>query len=316
MKALLTGGLGFIGGVTANRLLGYGHEVVVLDDARESVAESRVPAKIWKMSIDAPEVPGLVKEFSPDVIMHFAANSKVEEGELDPLGYAENNVESFRRFLYGLTGRHRVIFSSSCSVYGNPVRIPMDEDHPKAPVSWYGWTKLFGEMMLDRFSKAFGHSYVSLRYFNVVGSAFGIEDSVKSGRLIPHILKAVKEGRLLVVHGSDYPTKDGTCVRDYVHVLDIADAHIAAAEWLMERGTLRMPINLGTGDGTSVKEVIRAVEKVLGKPLSYETGPARAGDPAKAVASNERAQTYLGWLPKMTLEDAVRDSVKGAGLLL
>lgn len=310
MKALVTGGLGFVGGVVAQELGRAGHDVRILDDGRDSVADGLfADSFIWRLPIEMPDISDLIWKFEPDVVLHFAASAAVGDGENRPLEYARNNVGAFASFLITLRNARPIpiVHSGSCAVYGVPDRLPVDEDHPTRPVSWYGRTKLMAEELLVRS----GLPHVLFRYFNAAGSAYGIvENRIHEERLIPKALEAVVSGSEFTVNGHTLATKDGTCVRDYVHVLDLADAHMQAAVRLAagDRTLLGKPVNLGTGRGASVLEVLTVVERVTGGKVQRRLGPGRPGDISEAVASCARAKALLGWKASRTLEDSVRDA--------
>ncbi len=315
MRALVTGGLGFIGGVVGRTLALKGHEVLILDDGRDSVSEKLFDSsQVAKCSIESADAEDAVRTWRPNVVFHFAACSAVGDGEQRPLEYCENNIGNFSRFLMFLE-KHLpgigIIHSGSCAVYGIPKTVPIQEDHPTIPISWYGRTKLMAEQILSKASEMSGFRSVLFRYFNAVGTAYGIvERRKREERIVPCILDAVKEGRTFWVNGRSHPTKDGTCVRDYVHVLDLAEAHINAAIRLLEgdQSIVGEAINLGTGLGLSVLEVVASVEKVTGAKARIDHKPARVGDVPVAVASGKKASDLLNWSPRRIFEDAIADA--------
>jgi len=310
MRVLVTGGAGYIGSVVATRLLEEGHEVGVLDDL--STGHRDAPptgAVFWEGRVhDADEV--LVR-FRPDAVAHLAASSLVAESVTDPDKYQENNVGGTEALLAAMSrhGVGRIVFSSTAAVYGEPRQIPISEAAPCLPLNPYGHSKLAMDRALGAAAKALGLAAVSLRYFNVAGAYGGRGERHKvETHLIPIALEvALGRRSALEVYGSDYPTDDGTCVRDYVHVADIADAHLLALEAAVP-GRHEI-VNLGNGSGFSVLQVIAAVEAVTGRSLPFHLRDRRRGDPAVLVASAERAVTALGWSPhRPRLEQMVADA--------
>lgn len=298
LNVLVAGGAGYIGSAASALLIESGHRVVALDD----LSRGHIPA----VHPDARLVVGDIADRRSvmeacrggiDVAMHFAAFIEVGESVADPARYYGNNLVKTIRFLELLNdcGVGRLVFSSTAAVYGDPARTPVTEDDPPAPVNPYGRTKRMIEQVLEDYDRAYGFRSVSLRYFNA-GGAFGScgEDHRPESHLIPRILDAVVKGFPVDVYGSDYPTRDGSCVRDYIHVRDLAEAHLLAAVRLLESGRSGV-FNLGSGRGFTVFEVIAATEKVTGKPVAKRLSPRRPGDPPSLVASPERARRELGW---------------------
>jgi UDP-glucose-4-epimerase GalE len=246
--------------------------------------------------------------------MHFAAHAYVGESVENPRKYFRNNVEAALCLLNAAldAGIHRFVFSSTCAVYGEPAKVPITEDNPRQPVNPYGTSKLFCEYALEAYDRAYGLRSARLRYFNAAGA----DDSGEIGELhnpethlIPLALAATGERAELKIFGTDYPTPDGTCVRDYIHVNDLADAHVRALQHL-EKGGESIALNLGTGKGDSVLEVIRAAETVTGRTVNRKVGPRRSGDPPVLVADATRAHQVLGWKAKRTLPDIVSSAWK------
>lgn len=303
MHVLVCGGAGYVGSHAALALSRAGHEVTVLDNMLTGHRE----AVRWGPLVDAdilkPETLDAGFERKVDAVMHFCARSLVGESMNDPVGYYQNNVAGTLNLLQAMRrhGVDRLVFSSTAAVFGNPVSDLIDEEHPKAPINPYGESKLMVEQVLRDAATAYGLRSVALRYFNAAGAAAdeGIGESHEpETHLIPNALKAaVGGGAGLKVFGADYPTRDGTCVRDYVHVLDLADAHLRALDW-MDREPGAHRFNLGNGNGFSVLEVIEAARSVSGREIPYEVGPRRAGDPPVLVASSGMAREKLGWTPK------------------
>jgi|FLYK01.1.fsa_nt_gi UDP-glucose 4-epimerase len=312
-RIVITGGLGYIGSACAQRLIEEGYEVRILDDGRDSVAEGYFDSSIvWRLNIGSAEVRKLLAEFSPDVVIHLAASASVGYGERDVIGYTRNNVCSFADLLESLRNSApsaAILFSSTFAVYGGVVEAPVDERHPRVPSSWYGWTKLFGEEMLARFGQSQGVRYLIFRYANVAGAAYGIvERRKKEEHLIPLVVQAAIEDKELVVNGTDWPTRDGTCVRDFVHVLDVADAHLLAISALLEGRASGEILNIGTSQGITVLEVISTVERISGRRIRWKAGPRRPGDPAVLLSDPSRAMSLLGWKPTRTFDQMIRDA--------
>lgn len=303
MKFLVTGGLGFIGGTTAQILLERGHEVLIVDCADKPLIRPSTD-RIENVRMGSTRAAEAAIKFNPDAILHFAALSAVPQCEDNPGLALHNNLCEFAR-LIGVLTRPKIVNSSSSAVYGDAINI-VSEAQPPKPISWYGWTKIAGEEILPRLAGA----HVSLRYGNVAGSAYGIVERVAGKRLIPAVLSSIEKEEVFRVNGTDYRTQDGTCVRDYVHVGDVAEAHIAAGLRLIEKGESVDPLNVGTGVGVSVRDVVKAVEGVVGKPVRVEEGPRRPGDPAFVVLNPDKIHRTLKWKAKRTLSDCIRDSWK------
>ena len=316
MRLLVLGGAGYIGSHTAVELLESGHEVVIVDSLVTGY-EAAVPegASFYQGDIrDYDFLNELFKKEAIDAVIHFAAFSLVGESVTDPLKYYENNLYGTKVLLKAMidNGVNKIVFSSTAATYGEPENIPILEDDRTCPTNPYGETKLAMEKMMKWSANAYGLKYVSLRYFN----ACGAHKSAKIGEahnpeshLIPLVLQVPNGKRESVsIYGTDYDTPDGTCIRDYIHVTDLAEAHILAVEYLMKGGESNV-FNLGNGVGYSVREVIETARKVTGHPIPAVEIPRRAGDPARLVASGEKAKTVLGWEPKITsLEDIIRSA--------
>lgn len=309
MKALVVGGAGYIGSVVTRLMLAEGHQVVVLDDCSTGHADS-VPAGVEFVRADITEAGRVLDGAGFDAVLHFAAKSLVGESVANPSLYWRTNVSGTRALLDAIT-EHRVptlVFSSTAATYGEPDAVPITEDAATRPTNTYGATKLAVDMMITGECAATPLAAVSLRYFNVAGAALGAgERHALETHLIPNALGAVAGTKdPLTVFGDDWPTPDGTPIRDYVHVLDLARAHVQALTAATPGEHL--VCNLGSGDGYSVSEVLSAIEKVTGKPVPYSVGPRRAGDPTRLVASNDKARQRLGWTPQLTLADMVADA--------
>ena len=305
MSILVMGGAGYIGSHTVKHLLNHGYKVVVADNLvyghRESV-DSRADF-IHADLADPNSLQAVFTRDKIDAVIHVAAYAYVGESVQEPRKYYYNNVQGTLNLLDVML-QHNVkdiVFSSTCATYGEPQYAPIDEKHPQKPINPYGRTKLMIEQIFADYERAYGLRYIALRYFNAAGaSADGSigESHTPETHLIPLVLKAIKgEHKAISVFGTDYDTPDGTCIRDYIHVEDLALAHRLAVEKLKEYSGC---INLGTVIGTSVKEIITAAEKVSGKKCPVEYGPRRAGDPARLFADNHKAKEVLGWTPKYT----------------
>ncbi|MDR1998476.1 MAG: UDP-glucose 4-epimerase GalE, partial [Frankiaceae bacterium] len=307
MRLLVTGGAGYIGAVVAAVLLERGHQVTVLDDLSTGWRDAVPPgARFVRGSI--AEAAALLRAAGAqdvDAVLHFAAKSLVAESMSDPARYWSANVGGSLALLDAMRelGIGRIVFSSTASVYGDADQRPIREDAPTAPASTYGATKLAVDMALTSYARAYGLAAVSLRYFNVAGAygRLGERHAVET-HLIPLALRAAAgEQAALSVYGEDYPTPDGTCIRDYIHVADLAEAHVLALG-AAEPGE-HMVLNLGSGAGHSVREVIDAVERTTGLLVPHQVCGRRAGDPAVLIASGEAARQTLGWAPARTLAD-------------
>jgi UDP-glucose 4-epimerase len=305
MTVLVTGGAGYIGSVTVDRLRAKGEHVVVLDDlgrGHRSAVKQDVPFYHGRVG-DRALVARIAGEHKIEACVHFAALAYVGESVVDPQRYFENNVEQGVAMMGGLVaaGVRRVVFSSTAATYGEPKQVPIPESSQQWPVNPYGWSKLLMERLLASYDVAYGLKFVALRYFNAAGAT---EDQGElhepESHLVPNVLKAASgEKPDVSVFGTSYPTPDGTAIRDYVHVTDLADAHIRALEHLRKGGQSEF-LNLGTGHGYSVMEVIECARKVTGRPIPTRIEGPRAGDPPSLVADAEKAETVLGWKPTMS----------------
>ena len=308
MAVLVTGGAGYIGSVTAETLLASGYEVVVLDDLsrghRELVPDG---ARLVEGRVDDPEAVAAALADGVEGVLHFAALIEAGESMREPERFFVHNTAATLRLLAQLleAGVTRFVLSSTAAVYGQPDRVPIDEDAPTAPTNVYGESKLAIERALWWLAELRGLRAGALRYFNASGAtAHRGEAHDPETHLIPIVLDAAAGRRASVsVYGTDYPTRDGTCVRDFVHVADLAEAHVAALEALRERPSL--VCNLGSGTGFTVREVIAAVERVTGRTVPVEEADRRPGDPAELVASHDRAHQQLGWRPRRTDLDEI-----------
>jgi UDP-glucose 4-epimerase len=303
MSVLVTGGAGYIGSVTVEQLKAQAEPVVVLDDlvrGHRSAIAPDVPFYQGRVG-DRAILKKILSEHQIEACVHFAALAYVGESVEQPAKYFENNVEQGVALITTLlaAGVRRIVFSSTCATYGDPEKIPISENSPQWPTNPYGWTKLALERMLESFDRAHGLRFVSLRYFNAAGATERSgEHHEPESHLVPNVLKAAS-GRIaaLSVFGKNYPTPDGTAIRDYVHVSDLAEAHVLALDHL-RKGAASDFINLGTGHGYSVMEVIECGRKVTARPIPVRIEPPRPGDPARLVADASRAEKVLGWKPR------------------
>jgi UDP-glucose 4-epimerase len=312
MRILVTGGAGYIGSVAVELLVAKGDEVVVLDNLWRGHAGA-VPAGVETITADmrdAAAIRAAVFETKPDAVMHFAAATIVPESVADPATYFAVNTVGSHHLLTAMheAGVKRFVFSSTAAVYGIPETIPVTEDAPTRPINPYGHSKLMVEQMLDCHAAAYGLNYVAFRYFNVSGATESHgEDHGPETHVIPVALLTLLGKRdCFKVFGTDYDTPDGTAIRDYVHVIDLAEAHLLALD------KLDRPLgayNLGSRDGFSVRQIVEAVERVTGRALPVEYGPRREGDPPILIADSSRAQAELGWRPKRsTLDEMIGSS--------
>lgn len=306
MKVLVTGGAGYIGSVTVEALLGRGDEVVVVDNLSRGHRGALFPEAAFHQVdlLETARLADIIRSTGIDAAIHFAAFSLVGESVTDPDIYMRNNVVGTLSLLDALRAAEvdKLVFSSTCAIYGEPARLPITEDLPKKPVNPYGLTKLFMEQAMETYSEAFGLHSVRLRYFNAAGATEQRgEDHVPESHLIPLVLQvALGQREGIKIFGNDYPTRDGTCVRDYIHVSDLASAHLAALDYLADGGA-SLACNLGTGSGYTVREVIDVCREVTGHRIPAEDTPRRPGDPPELVAGGDGpAATVLNWKPSRT----------------
>jgi UDP-glucose-4-epimerase GalE len=303
MRVLVTGGAGYVGSHSAKLLAERGHEVTVVDNLAEGhrAAVGKLPLVVADL-LDRERITTLIRDKRIEAVMHFAAFAYVGVSVTEPAKYYHNNIVGTLALLDAMRagGVNRIVFSSTCATYGNPQRVPITEDHPQNPISPYGFTKLAIEHALADYSRAYDLGYAALRYFNASGAAadgtIG-EDHDPETHLIPLVLQvALGQREYAEIFGTDYPTADGTCVRDYIHVDDLATAHLAALEKLKPGDELKL--NLGTGQGASVKQVIDHCREVTGHSIPTREGPRRPGDPPELVADASAAKRALGWEAK------------------
>lgn len=305
MAILVTGGTGYIGSVTIERLLAKGERVVVLDDlvrGHRASLPAGIPFYQGKIG-DRDLVSRIARENAIEACVHFGALIEVGESVIDPAKYFENNIGDGMALVGQLVrlGIKRFVFSSTAAVYGDPEQIPIPEESRKWPKNPYGWSKLLIERLLDAYDAAYGMKFVALRYFNAAGASERCgEDHRPESHLIPNVLAAaLGQQKAIRVFGNNYPTPDGTPIRDYIHVVDLADAHIRALEHLRAGGASDF-LNLGTGSGYSVLQVIETVREVTGRDIPVSIEPPRAGDPVRLIADPSRAKALLGWAPAVS----------------
>ena len=310
MKVLVTGGAGYIGSHMVKLLAASGAEVCVIDDLSTGHADAVRGAQFVRGDIaDIPNTANLLKKRGIEAVVHFAGASLVAESVANPAKYQARNVGASLALLEAMrhAGVTRIVFSSTAAVYGDPQRVPIDETHPTQPVNPYGASKLAVERKLTECSAAYGLRAVSLRYFNAAGADGGLgERHDPETHLIPRLLKAALQKTAISIYGTDYPTRDGTCVRDYVHVADLCTAHLLALERL-EPG--HECFNLGNGEGFTVMEVVEAARRATGRRIEIQLSARRAGDPPALVADATKARRVLGWQPQRSaLERIVADA--------
>lgn len=313
---LVTGGAGYIGSHCVLKLQELGEKVVVFDNLSTGHIETveRLGVEFVRGDLrNSEDIQGVFDKYNIDAVVHFAAFSQVGESVKEPYKYFQNNVCGSLNLLDAMVKHNvkKIVFSSTAATYGEPVYTPIDENHPQTPINPYGETKLTVEMIMDDFDKAYGLKSVRLRYFNVAGA----DEACRIGEwhepethLIPNVLKAaLGSGKTFKLFGDDYDTKDGTCVRDYIDVNDLIEAHILALKYLQDGGETNI-FNLGTKNGSTVKEVFAACEEVTAQKIPLEINPRREGDPATLVADNSKALNVLGWTPSRTLEKSVQSA--------
>lgn len=312
-KILVTGGAGYIGAVTAKELERQGYDVLVYDHF-----VSHSPTKLGSTPyvrggiLDVKTLEKTLSQFHPDVVMHFAAYIQMSESVANPRKYYDNNLLGTMSLVESMikVGCHKLVFASTAGVYGNPEVVPIPEDHKKEPENPYGETKLAAERLLKWYDKAYGFKSISIRFFNAAGATTELgEDHHDESHIIPNIINAQLNNKEFVLFGNDYPTPDGTCVRDYIHILDLSEAFRLAAEKLMTKDVVTTAYNAGTGHGFSNLEIVKMVETVSGKPVAVRFEPRRPGDANELVADSSRLQSELGWSPSHSdLESIVKSA--------
>jgi UDP-glucose 4-epimerase len=309
MKILVVGGAGYIGSVCAELLLDEGHTVCIFDNLSEghrAAVDSRAEFIEGDLGTIDP-IQSVLTAFRPEAVMHFAASALVAESMENPSKYFRNNIGNGLNLLDAMvaTGVNQFVFSSTCAIFGPPERLPIDEGLPKSPINPYGESKLAFEKILRWYGEIHGLRFVSLRYFNAAGASgkFGEEHRLET-HLIPNVLKvALGQKPHVEIYGTDYDTPDGTCIRDYIHILDLSRAHILALDSAKSEF-----YNLGTGGGTSVREVIESCRKITGHEIPIVEKSRRPGDPARLIAASDKIQRELGWQPKFQNIDAIIES--------
>jgi len=309
MKILVVGGAGYIGSVCSELLLDEGHEVAIFDnliEGHQHAVDSRANFIRGDLA-DREQIEAALSSTRPEAVMHFAAYALVPESMRDPSKYFRNNVSNGLNLLDAMlvTGVRRIIFSSTCALFGPPERVPIDETTPTRPINPYGESKLAFEKILGWYDKIHGLKFVALRYFNAAGATENLgEDHRPETHLIPAVLKvALGQRANLEIYGADYDTPDGTCIRDYIHIVDLAQAHILALG-----ATASGFYNLGTGGGSSVREVVAACRKITGRKIDTIEKPRRPGDPPRLIASSEKIKNELGWRPRFQSLDTIIES--------
>ena len=309
MHLLVTGGAGYIGSICVEQLLDNGHTVTVFDNLTEghrAAVDPRARLIVGDLQ-NRPDIEHAMDSARPDAVMHFAAHALVGESMTNPSKYFRNNVGAGINLLDAMvaSGVKRLVFSSTCATFGTPDRVPIDETLPQAPINPYGESKLLFEKILRWYGEIHQLRYVALRYFNAAGASvrFGEDHRIET-HLIPNVLKvALGQRESVSIFGTDYETPDGTCIRDYIHILDLAQAHMLALG-----APASALYNLGTGGGTSVREIIACCERASGKAIAVREEPRRAGDPARLIAGSDKIQRELGWKPRYQNIDAIIQS--------
>ena len=318
MKILVTGGAGYIGSHVVRALDHSGHDPVVLDDLSfgKSARIGRTPLVSFDLasSEGVDQLLELFDEHQIEAVIHLAARKSVAESVENPDYYQQQNVGGVRNLLrtMNIAGITKLVFSSSAAVYGSPENGQVDEDYPCKPINPYGETKLMGEELIAQAMKDVGLKAVALRYFNVAGAGYPDLADSSVANLIPIALNAMRTGQPVQVFGTDWPTPDGSCVRDYIHVSDLADAHVQSLKYLDQENPKHMIFNVGTGKGSSVLEVVNTLSQVAGKEIAISKVARRAGDPAALAAEVSRIKTEMGWQAKHNLLDIIQSAYEAS----
>lgn len=317
MRILVTGGAGYIGSHFVKKLIESGYQAIVIDNLSRGHLEAIHPDAVFEnvSLLNYEKLTGIISDYKPEAIVHFAAFAYVGESVENPDIYYENNVVGSFNLIRASknNGINKFVFSSTCSIYGNPEKIPIDEPQKSIPINPYAHTKLIIEKMLKDFESAYGLRSVCLRYFNAAGADHkGMigESHDPEPHLIPIVIHtALGKREKVFIYGNDYDTPDGTCIRDYIHVNDLASAHIKALDYLIQ-GNKSEIINLGTGSGNSVLEIIEKSRNITGRKVNYEYAARRKGDPAILVADNKKALKLLNWHPEFSIDDIISSAWK------
>lgn len=311
MRILVTGGAGYIGSHTARELASRGHQVTLLDDLSTGHVEATADLPLARLDLATDDVTPVFREGRFDAVVHFAAKCLVPESVTAPAIYWRANTWGSLKILDAMvaTGVKRIVFSSTCATYGLPDAVPIAETHPQRPITSYGKSKLAVEHAVADYAQAYGIGAIALRYFNAAGASadgrYG-EDHTPETHLVPLVLGALLGGPPITIAGTDWPTPDGTPIRDYVHLDDLARAHVIALD-AIQPGKFEA-LNVGTGNGHSVREVIAVAEKITGRKVPTTEGTRRPGDPARLIARNDLARERLGFVPERSIEDIVRSA--------
>ena len=314
MTVLVTGGAGYIGSHVVRLLQQQGREVLVIDNLSSGVEARLSGATLVELDLAATDATArlaeLIKAHSVDSVIHFAARKQVGESVQKPEWYFEQNIGGMAHLLEAMkqTNVTKLVFSSSAATYGIPTDDYVGEDYDCKPINPYGQTKLIGEWMVANAQRAWGLRGANLRYFNVAGAGWNDLADTAVMNLVPIVLAALRDNKTPMVFGDDYPTEDGSCVRDYVHVLDLAEAHIAALDYLNKDDRKHATFNVGSGEGSSVFEVLNEIKKVSGNDFEIDVQPRRAGDPPYLCADVSRIKSELGWVAKHNLHDIIQSA--------
>jgi UDP-glucose 4-epimerase len=315
MTVLVTGGLGYIGSHIVRVLESRGQSALIVDDLSTGRLGRAAATPVIRLDLTAPAATVTLRdaliEYDVTTVIHLAAKKRVDESVERPLWYYSQNLNSLIAVLAAMpdAGVERFVFSSSAAVYGSPTSSIVEESEPLAPINPYGETKVFGERLVEATAAATGMRAVSLRYFNVAGAGWDDLGDSEAQNLLPITIERIRAGHRPVIFGDDYSTPDGTCVRDYIHVLDLAEAHVAAIDYLEQPDARTIALNVGTGLGTSVRELVDAVRAAMASELTPENVARRAGDPASVVASVEKIRRVLAWSSRLGLAEMVQSTL-------